>query len=177
MIVEFPTPQVERIDYELGENGNELIDRVVYALDLPEDTPLVARYSERKQDPNRLVLARYTPSAYLKIGNIEAFQRSNAGLLRSALLKRLESSPHALNRTLIKLISAHEAFIEVLNKGKVLKGEALREWISSESPDFEEFLGNLDEESMQQVDDASIYESEALLEDVASDLVLLRELQ
>lgn len=177
MIVEFPTPQVERIDYELDDNGNELINRVVYALDLPDDTPLVARYIERRRDPMRLILARYTPSAYLKTGDIEGFQRSNAGLLRSALLKRLESSPHALNRTLMKLIEAHEAFIELLVRGKVLRGEALREWISSESPDLEEFLGNLDDELMQQVDSTELYEAEALLEDVESDLVLLRDLQ
>ena len=177
MLVEFPTPKVERIDYDLDEIGTELINRVVYALDLPEDTPLVARYNERKQDPNRLILARYTPSAYLIDGDIEAFQRSNAGLLRSSLLKRLESSPHALNRTLIKLIQAHEAFLAVLEKGKVLKGEALREWISSESPDLEEFLDALDEEALQQVDEIEYYESEALLEDVSSDLLLLRELQ
>jgi hypothetical protein len=177
MIVEFPTPTVERIDYELDDAGNELIDRVVYALDLPDDTPLVARYYERKKDSHRLILARYTPSAYLRDGDIEAFQRSNAGLLRSALLKRLESSPHALNRTLSKLIGAHDAFLQVLEKGIVLKGEALREWVSSESPDLEDFLENLDEESTQQVDDIDLYEAEALIEDVSSDLVLLKELQ
>ena len=82
MIIEFPTPKVYRIDYKLEEIGDRLISKVVYALDLPEDTPMVARYTEKKNDPGRLILARYTSSAYLLSGEIEKFQVSNAGLLR-----------------------------------------------------------------------------------------------
>jgi len=177
MVVEFPTPKVYRIDYELDEIGNQLISKVVYALDLPEDTPMVARYKEKKNDPGRLILARYTSSAYLISGEIERFQVSNAGLLRSALLKRLESSPQALNSTLIKLIAAHGAFLEALNQGSVLKGDALREWTSSDAESLDEFISALDEEAQQDIEDAKLYDVKVLKEDVASDLVLLTELQ
>lgn len=177
MVVEFPTPKVYRIDYELDEIGDRLISKVVYALDLPEDTPMVARYKEKKNDPGRLILARYTSSAYLISGEIERFQVSNAGLLRSALLKRLESSPQALNSTLTKLVAAHGAFLEALKQGSVLKGEALREWTSSDAESLDEFIGALDEEAQQDIEDAKLYDVKALKEDVASDLVLLAELQ
>ena len=177
MVVEFPTPKVYRIDYKLEEIGDSLISKVVYALDLPEDTPMVARYTEKKNDPGRLILARYTSSAYLLSGEIEKFQVSNAGLLRSALLKRLESSPQALNSTLTKLVAAHEAFLEALKQGSVLKGDALREWTSSDAESLDEFIGTLDEESLQDVEAIQLYEVKALKDDVASDLVLLVELQ
>ena len=177
MVVEFPTPKVYRIDYKLEEIGDRLISKVVYALDLPEDTPMVARYRAKKSDTGRLILARYTSSAYLLSGEIEKFQVSNAGLLRSALLKRLESSPQALNSTLTKLVAAHEAFLEALKQGSVLKGDALREWTSSDAESLDEFIGTLDEESQQDVEANQLYDIKALKEDVESDLVLLIELK
>ncbi len=177
MIVEFPTPKVYRINYELDDIGDQLISKVVYALDLPDNTPLVARYTEKKSDAGRLILARYTSSAYLLSGAIEKFQVSNAGLLRSALLKRLESSPQALNSTLTKLVSAHKAFLEALKQGSVLKGDALREWTSSDAESLDEFISTLDEESQQDVEAAQLYDVKALKEDVSSDLLLLAELQ
>lgn len=177
VIIKFPKPKVRRIDYELDDSGRELIKRVVYALDLPEDTPLVAKYTERKMDPNRLVLARYTSSAYSLSQELEAFQISNAGLLRSALLKRLESSPHALANTLGVLTEAHRTFLDALDKGYVLRGEALRDWASSESDDLETFVADLDANDTGQAESRSGFHHEALREDVASDLALLEELR
>lgn len=177
MMIEFPTPKIYRVDYELEEIGDRLISKVVYALDLPEDTPLVARYTEKKNDPGRLILARYTSSAYLLSGDIEKFQVSNAGLLRSALLKRLESSPKALEATLSKLVASHEAFLAALSQGSVLTGEALRDWTSSDASDLDEFISTLDEESLQDVESINLYEIKELKADVESDLHLLSELR
>jgi hypothetical protein len=177
MIIEFPTPKVYRIDYAHENAGDELISKVVYALDLPEDVPLVSRYFEKRNDPGRLILARYTSSAYLLSGEIEKFQISNAGLLRSALLKRLESSPHALGATLTKLVGAHTAFLDALDQGSVLKGEALREWTSSEAENLDEFIAEFDESGTDDIDAASNYEINILKEDVKSDLELLKQLQ
>lgn len=177
MLIEFPTPKVYRIDYELEEIGDQLISKVVYALDLPENTPLVARYTEKKNDPGRLILARYTSSAYLLNGEIEKFQVSNAGLLRSALLKRLESSPKALEATLTKLVASHEAFLSALSQGSVLTGEALRDWTSSDAADLDEFISTLDEEALQDVESVAQYELSELRADVESDLRLLLELR
>lgn len=177
LIVEFPSPKVYRIDYGHDEIGNQLISRVVYALDLPDSTPLVARYTERRDDPHRLILARYTPSAYLLDGEIARVQISNAGLLRSALLKRLESSPQALNATLTKLINAHTGFLSALDQGYVLVGEALREWTSSDAETLDDFLEDLNDENREDMELASLYEVQTLMEDARSDLQLLKELQ
>jgi hypothetical protein len=174
--VTFPTPEVYRIDYALDEDGQELVDRMVYALDLPNATPLVSHYADRRHDPGRLMLSRYTPSAYSRSQHLESYQVSNAGLLRSALLKRLESSPRALANTLKTLMNAHEAFLDGMRAGYVLTGEALRDWTSAESSDFEAFLIDLDEKAMQQVDATNGYHLDALREDVKSDLALLTEI-
>ena len=73
---------------------------MIYALDLPDFDDPHDLYQKQSADPERLILARYVTSAYRLDNAMEAYQLSNAGLLRSAMLKRLESSPHALRATL-----------------------------------------------------------------------------
>ena len=111
-IIQFPTPKLKRIDYNLDEAGQHLLDRVVYALDSPDDLSADHRYSDRQRDPDRLMLSRYIPGAYrIAAENLNySYQVSNAGLLRSCLLKRLESSSVALKNTLSKLIQSHRSF-------------------------------------------------------------------
>ena len=175
VVIKFPKPKVRRIDYELDEAGNDLVDAVIYALDVPDDEDFSP--ATRRHDPKRLILARYTSSRYLLSGDIEGFQISNSGLLRSALLKRLESSPRALARTLDVLIAAHKAFLSGLDKGYVLIGEALRDWASSESEDLEEFVAELDSEDSDQAQSVSLFKIDLLKEDVKTDLELLKELR
>jgi hypothetical protein len=174
--IQFPDPEPYRIDYVLDADGQTLLNRMVYALDLPEGVPLAAAYSQRKADPNRLLLARYTPSGYRKNAGLEAYQVSNVGLLRSALLKRLESSPHALMKTLKTLVNAHESFLAGLDQGYVLIGQALRDFVSSESADFEEFLEEMDVEGRKDIDPVSGYHLDELMQDVRDDLTLIIEL-
>src|SRR5206468_2554297 len=61
--IEFPTPLLHRVDYELSEAGERLLDAVVYALDDPyavADPPLsmLQRLRNRCSDPKRLSMAR-----------------------------------------------------------------------------------------------------------------------
>lgn len=176
--VRFPRPDAYRVDYALTQRGLDLIDRMVYALDRPGDSELFASAAERDLDPARLTLARYTSSGYL-LGQSrpEGFQISNAGLLRSALLKRLESSPHALASTLDTLVASHRAFHEGLARGYVLKGEALRDWGSSDSDDLDSFVEQLDVDQLDQAQPVSLFHVDALREAVESDLRLLLELR
>lgn len=176
--VRFPRPDAYRVDYSLTQRGLDLIDRVVYALDRPGDSELFTKATERDLDPGRLTLARYTSSGYL-LGQSwpEGFQISNAGLLRSALLKRLESSPHALASTLDTLVLSHRAFLEGLARGYVLKGEALRDWGTSDSDDLESFVEQLDADQLDQAQAASLFHVDALREAVESDVALLVELR
>ena len=176
--IQFPTPRTYRIDYTLDAAGQALLEAVLRALYVDGNHDLVTLLGGAPPLEERLALARYTPSAYLRReGGVEAFQVANAGLLRSALLKRLESSPAALQRTLETLITSHEAFLTGLEAGHVLTGEALREWTGSESEDFDEWVLTLDEDAAENVGDVAAYDVERLRADVEADLALLRHLQ
>lgn len=142
--IKFPQPKVRRIDYDLDADGLTLIDAMVYALDDPTDPHAPRAWEDRSRDPKRLMLARYLSSMYTVDHDLQEYQITNAGLLRSGLLKRLESSPQALHASLEKMIVSHEAFLEALGKGFVLKGEALSEWVSSDSDDLAEFVAEFD---------------------------------
>lgn len=173
--IKFPQPRVRRIDYELDEQGLELIDAVVYALNDPTDPHVPRAWEDRSKDPKRLMLARYLSSMYTLEHDLQEYQVTNAGLLRSGLLKRLESSPHALSASLGRMITSHEMFLDALNKGHVLKGDALNEWVSSDSDDLDEFVAEFDKD--EQIDPSSGYHLEELRADVESDIVLLRDLK
>lgn len=175
--VEFPDADVRRVDYLLDEPGKQLVDAVTYALDIPEDEAHVASFQVRRGDTRRLLLSRYVPSRYLKTEDLNKTEVSNMGLLRSALLKRLESSPTALAGTLGVLIQTHEAFLSALRKGTVLTGGALRDYVSSESEDLEEIIASLDEDSEHQATAIAVYDSAQLSADVERDLALIRQLQ
>lgn len=174
-IIKFPTPRSRRIAYDLNAEGEILVDRMMAALQVDDDSELDS-YVHRKEDPNHLMLARYTPSAYSLNGNLENHQVRNAGLLRSALLKRLESSPAALAKTLDLLIRTHETFIRGIDSGYVITGETLSELTSSDDEDFEGALERLDIDSLDTALPASDFRVSELREDVVSDLELLREL-
>jgi len=175
--VEFPDADVRRVDYRLDEPGERLVDAVTYALDIPEAEAHVASFSVRRSDPDRLLLARYVPSRYLKTEDLNKTEVSNMGLLRSALLKRLESSPTALAETLGVLINTHRAFLSALDKGTVLIGGALRDYVNSESEDLDEIVASLDAESEHQATPASLYDVELLRSDIERDLALIEYLQ
>lgn len=173
--IKFPQPKVRRIDYDLDSAGLELVDRVVYALDDPSDPHAPRAHADRALDPKRLMLARYLSSAYTLGADLKDHEINNVGLLRSALLKRLESSPQALSASLGRMITSHEAFLSGLDRGYVLTGEALADWVSSDSDDLDAFVADLDDD--QQPGSTAGYHLPELRADVESDLTLLTELQ
>lgn len=173
--IRFPQPKVRRIEYSLDADGLALIDAMVYALDDPTDPHAPRAWEDRSRDPKRLMLARYLSSMYTVDHDLQQYQISNVGLLRSGLLKRLESSPHALHASLEKMIASHEAFLDAIGGGFVLKGEALREWVSSDSDNLDEFVAEFDEDD--QIESVDGYHLTELKADVESDISLLRELR
>jgi hypothetical protein len=173
--IKFPQPKVRRIDYPLVEDGLALIDAMVYALDDPTDPHAPRAREDRSGDPKRLMLARYLSSVYRVDRDLLEFQITNAGLLRSGLLKRLESSPQALHSSLERMIVSHEAFLDALGRGFVLKGDALGEWVSSDSDDLDEFVAEFDDNDL--IESAASYHLIELHSDVESDIRLLRELR
>ena len=173
--IKFPQPKVRRIDYELDADGLALIDAMVYALDDPTDPQAPHAWEDRSRDPERLMLARYLSSMYTVDHDLQTYQITNSGLLRSGLLKRLESSPQALHSSLEKMIASHEAFLEALRRGFVLKGEALSEWVSSDSDDLNEFVAEFDDD--EQIESVDGYHLSELKADVESDIALLYRLR
>lgn len=173
--LKFPQPKVRRISYDLDEDGLALIDAMVYALDDPADPHATRAWEDRTLDPGRLMLARYVSSRYTLDQDLQEYQVTNVGLLRSGLLKRLESSPDALHASLARMIISHEAFLTALNKGYVLKGDALSDWVSSDSDDLDTFVAAFDDD--EQIEGATGYHVAELDADVRSDIALLRELR
>ncbi|MFV1361762.1 helicase-related protein [Mycolicibacterium fortuitum] len=172
--IKFPQAKVRRIDYELDADGLTLIDAMVYALDDPTDPHAPRAWEDRSRDPERLMLARYLSSMYTVDRDLETYQITNSGLLRSGLLKRLESSPQALHTSLEKMVASHEAFLEALRRGFVLKGEALSEWASSDSDDLDAFALEFDDD--EQIESVDGYHLSELKADVEADILLLRQL-
>lgn len=175
--IEFPTPRVERVDYELDEEGQELLDRMISALEPSADEEAKWRAGQRAGD-GRLSFARYMPSRYAIADDVEKSQVVNAGFLRSGLLKRLESSPRALAKTLGVIIANHRDFLSALDAGKVLRGRALTAWgEADEETSIDEVLEALDEDGLESVGDASEFYLKDLRADVEADCALLLELQ
>lgn len=172
--IKFPKPDVRRIDYDLSPEGIALIDAMVSALDDPTDPKAPSAWHDRSREPEVLMLARYLSSMYTVDQDLQSYQISNTGLLRSGLLKRLESSPHALAASLERMITSHEVFLDALHKGFVLKGEALSDWLSSDSDDLDAFVEEFDND--EQIDPVGGYHLAELQSDVESDIALLRKL-
>ncbi|HET8930091.1 MAG TPA: helicase-related protein, partial [Acidimicrobiales bacterium] len=174
--IDFPTPMVTRIDYSLSPEGQKLLDNVIAALEIPDDEPIAMRHSATERDPARLSLARYTTSFYRKAPDPEGRQVANSGLLRSALLKRLESSADALANTLGRLIVSHDSFLEALDDGFVLTGDALTEYTASDG-DTDAFLDALDGEDITGARSATDYDVGNLRTQVSLDRDLFAELE
>lgn len=100
--ITFPTPNVLKVSYDLDAVLPGFFDRFAYAL----DSPVTA-----SGDPAALTLARYSPSRYRLDGDVQAYEVQLAGLLRSGLLKRFESSAYAFARTCRTMARSHEAFL------------------------------------------------------------------
>lgn len=98
--------------------------------------------------------------------------RATAGLLRSALLKRFESSAYAFGRTVSKMLREHEAFLEALAQGRVVTTAFLKEMADDEDASLEELLDGSDK-----VFDAAEYKVRELRRDVERDRDILKALE
>jgi superfamily II DNA or RNA helicase len=144
--IRFPDPRVLKMTYNLDAALPDVFGRLA--------TALGAEVLEEREDTGAVLLdapgevlslARYVPSRFLISGaGEEQYEQQNAGLLRSALLKRFESSAYAFRRTVEKMIASHDQFLSALDQGYVLTGDALREWASTDASDIDEFLASYD---------------------------------
>ncbi|MFC4904081.1 helicase-related protein [Kocuria oceani] len=175
----FPQAKVHRVDYHLEAVLPGFFDRLARALGAHTDDEDLDATGVTLQEPGTvLTMARYVPSRFL-LGHeeVEQFEVQNAGLLRSALLKRFESSAAAFEATVRKMIGSHDYFLSALSQGKVLTGDALRAWAASDSDDIDDIVSSLDPDtSANNVDAASLYNIPALQGAIEADRALLEQM-
>lgn len=159
-LIQFPRPIASSIGYDLDAMLPGFFTRLEEIL-MPEDGHPLLR------------MARYQPERYPAGGGGGGGDTALVGLLRSALLKRFESSAHAFRLTLTRMIREHGTFLAALALGKVVRKEFLRELSLAE--DEEEIEALL--EASEQVEDANAYDAGLLEAHVRADLELLREMK
>lgn len=175
--ITFPSPRVVRVDYNLDEVLPGVFNDLATALgadvtDEELDEGLSAGVI-LAEPGTVLTMARYVPSKFRIGGETEQYEAQNAGLLRSILLKRFESSAYAFERTVGKMITSHERFLSALGNCRVLTGDALREWAATDTDDIDDFIGGLDDSDLEGVADAADYDVERLSAAVQADRDLL----
>lgn len=177
--ITFPTCRVVKVDYNLNKVLPGVFDDLATALgaDVADDTNADALATGVILDDlgEVLTMARYVPSRFRKHGDTEQYEAQNAGLLRSGLLKRFESSSFAFEQTVGKMISSHDRFLQALASGLVLTGDAFREWSTSTNEDLDEWLDTLDD--TDGVSSSSEYDIDALTAAVTADRDLLTAFQ
>jgi len=156
----FPKPIPMTVRYDIDRALPGFFDRIADALD-----------PESGDDP--LLFARYRPDSYLKGATEEDRARSEAtaGLLRSGLLKRFESSAAAFRKTAEKMVREHELFLDALKLGRVVTTAFFQEISGDDDTAFEELLENSGESSL-----VHLYDAKALRRDVEHDLAIHRVL-
>jgi hypothetical protein len=162
-LIRFPRPVLKTIRYQTTALMKELLEELEKALAPADGVPA-------------LRMARYQPEQYLLPENRPEGMRSEnpvVGLLRTALLKRFESSVDAFCRTVERMIREHEVFLKGLDEGMVLKKEALKEISAAGDEVDDESLAEIiaDSEYADPIDD---YDGESLREAVENDLDILR---
>ena len=198
----FPTPRVRKVSYDLDAVLPGFFDRFAAALDADAGNgPAHDRTGDGEgtvggepaydrahdtgdcedtvgtEDAGTLTLARYAPSRYRRDDDIDTYELQLAGLLRSGLLKRFESSPHAFAETCERMARSHDAFLSLLERGHVGSGDVLADWIAADADDFDDkhsdaFLDHL----VGVTDDAAGFDAQRLHRDASRDRDLLRSL-
>lgn len=167
VVVTFPTPRVRRVSYQFSEALPHFIEDLEVALD-----GYTFQWGESPPE-GVLAMARYAPSMYRKDrANVEAAEVQLAGLLRSLLLKRFESSPRSFASTCQKMANSHVGLIDMIrDQGKVATGQMLAEWLDTEGDDteIEDWLEKFEGE----LDNAADYDVDSLCNDLANDERLL----
>ncbi len=164
----FPKAVPITVRYDLARLAPGLFDAVADALD-PE------------HGANVISFARYAPDLFRidRDDDGSELAENAAGLLRSGLLKRFESSAHAFRVSLERMVGEHDRFLDALAKGKVISTAFLRE-LDADDEAFDDLL-----EVSEHAEDAAEFDAKALraaverdrniLADLASRMAMLRE--
>lgn len=150
--ISFPEPQLETVRYDL-------------------DAAYPGLFAQVERDMAGLTLARYQPDDYRLDGEVDPRAQALAGLLRTGLLKRFESSVHAFRLTSQTMIAAHEEFLAELDRGTVLAPSGREAGAGDETVDPAEAVSRRGATVGR---DACEYRRDDLRRDVEADLDRLR---
>lgn len=171
-IIEFPKTIPETIRYEWNEAGRTLLERVKASVD-----------PENEGGPEALEWAMYGTTRFRREGEEDAGSHMAGiqGLMRSGVLKALESSAHALKALVDNLVWSHETFLKELDTNdRVVSARWLRkrrtQGTSSATEATEESWSEAEEDPWM-TKPAGEYRREALEEAVTADLERLKGLR
>ncbi len=166
----FPEPHVARVDYQFTDRLENLLRRFVE----------IVIGGEGNDEHPELTMGRYRWESYIL--NKEDMDKKDAarqltmtGLLRSSLLKRLESSVHALGTTCQRMADSCTAFLGLLDQGFIANTQVLDHWLADDLTD--EDLEDLILTREGDVARADAYDVPSLRRDVENDLRLFQELR
>jgi superfamily II DNA or RNA helicase len=172
-----PERHLQTVDYNLHETystGDGINDSLYDAIVETLEELTFARYSLGQEEYLRTDFAHQDPYQ-----NLSSMGRSIRGLMKSNLLKRLESSVHAFYTSLNRMLRSYKLFRDLLDEGTVAVGSDVSELINSgEQIDY--ILEEIDR--MVEEGEYAEYETEAfhldeLKRDLEADIRLLSELQ
>lgn len=172
-----PERHLQTVDYNLHETystGDGISDSLYDAIVETLEELTFARYSLGQEEYLRTEFAHRDPYQ-----NLSSMGRSIRGLMKSNLLKRLESSVHAFYTSLSRMLRSYKLFRDLLDEGTVAVGSDVSELINSgEQIDY--ILEEIDR--MVEEGEYAEYETEAfhldeLKRDLEADIRLLSELQ
>ncbi len=156
----FPVPQPITVRYPLDDPLPALFDEIETALD-PDGRRGALTFSRYGTDVFRKGMHDDDEDPQLA---------ATVELIRSALLKRFESSPYAFCKTLGALITGHETFLEALRKGRVVTTRFLHEFEDDDTTLDELLARNPDTEP------ADLFDVPRLRQAVENDLAILQQL-
>jgi superfamily II DNA or RNA helicase len=172
-----PDRHLQTVDYNLHETystadgiNDSLYDAIVETL----EELTFARYSLGQEEYLKAGYANQDPYQ-----NLSAMGRSIRGLMKSNLLKRLESSVHAFYTSLNRMLRSYRMFRDLLDEGTVAVGSDVSELINS-GEQIDTVLEEIDE--MVEDGEYATYQTEAfhldeLKRDLETDIQLLSDLQ
>jgi len=163
----FPQPRAMTVRYNVDDALPGFFEKLEEALDDGHGVRslLFARYDI---EAYRCGVAADDPEHVDEINRA----RATAGLLRSALLKRFESSAYAFGKTVGKMLREHEAFLEALDRGRVVTTAFLKEMADDEDASLDELLDGGSDSY-----DATDYKVKELRGDVERDRDILKALE
>lgn len=187
-LVKFPERHITKLKYEPDDPGLKVLSKLEQALvgdhedneDTDDDYIKADRLIFALYRPNRYEASkrRWEQSGARTDGDLDesVTDRFTDGFLRTLLLKRLDSSPHALVRSLERMERRHDWALQVLNGGR-LPDISL---VSADPADLANLFDDDEDDSDGEDDNGRLgrgYNLQAMRTAVEHDMKLLRQLR